>query len=134
VAGPEITIRQAEKLLMASLLGNVRIGVIPSRVPLPGRPGHGFTIHDSRIVLVETLAAEMRLADHGDISTYTRAFDQMAGAALYGGAAQHHIRQLTACLDKGLSRPGSRRPDVPARVLRSLAARAGTNSKATSGR
>jgi hypothetical protein len=49
--------------------------------------GHGLTIHDDRIVLAESVAADMQLAAQNDVGAYARALNQMAAAAPYDGAA-----------------------------------------------
>jgi transcriptional regulator with XRE-family HTH domain len=97
LAGPQATVRQAEKILVISVLSNVQLGIIPSAATA-ARPAHGFTICDQRMVFLDTVAAGIRLAEPGDISTYQRAFEATTAIALYGDQARRHITGLAGTI------------------------------------
>lgn len=119
----EIMLGQLDKLLLATALRNVQLGVIPFGVPLGQIPWHGFWIYDNRLVLVETYAAELRLTQPGEIELYSRVFDQMAKAAVYGDQARRVISHVTRSLasapesppggEHGLRRAGVGNPGEP---------------------
>lgn len=94
----DVTLGQLDKLLLATALRNVKLGVIPSDAPLRSAPLHGFEIYDDRLVQVETHAAELRITHPADISTYIRVFDQMAEAAVYGDQARRLISHIARAL------------------------------------
>jgi transcriptional regulator with XRE-family HTH domain len=97
LAGPQAAVRQAEKLLVVSVLSNVRLRIIPSAVTA-ARPAHLFTIHDQRMVYLDTVAAGIRLAEPGDIAIYQRAFEAVSAIALYGDQARRHISHLAGTI------------------------------------
>jgi transcriptional regulator with XRE-family HTH domain len=112
LAPREVMLGQLDKLLVATALRNVRLGIIPFGVPLGPAPQHGFWIYDERLVLVETFAAELRLTQPGEIDLYVRVFDQMAKAAVYGDQARRLISHIARTLPPpaDTSRAGEDRP------------------------
>lgn len=125
LAPSEVMVGQLEKLLVATTLRNAKLGVIPFHVLLGAATQHGFWIHDDRLVLVETYAAELRLTQPGEIELYTRVFDQMAEAAVYGDQARRVISHVAQALapapesppggEHGLRREPGRMPGWPVR-------------------
>lgn len=92
---PDAMRAQLEKLVEASTLPSVQLGVIPfSAMPAGRIPLHGFWIHDDRWILVETFAAELRLSQPDEIDLYAQVFDQMAAAAVYGNEARQLISRI----------------------------------------
>jgi hypothetical protein len=89
---------QLDKLLIATSLRNVKLGVIQfaSRLDIGAR--HGFWIFDDGLVLVETFGAELRLTQPGEIELYQRVFDEMADAAIYGDQARRLISYIARTL------------------------------------
>lgn len=75
---------QLDRLVMATTLDNVRLGVIPDDAEMPLPANHGFWIFDERLVLVETWAAELQLADPSELDLYGRVFERYAAHAVYG--------------------------------------------------
>ena len=73
---------------MASTLTNVSVGIIPFDQRVVFDPGHGFCIHDDKLVTVETLAAELRLTQQTEVEQYVRAFDLCSRSAKYGREAR----------------------------------------------
>jgi transcriptional regulator with XRE-family HTH domain len=88
-APPEVMTAQLDRLVAATALGpNVRFGVIPFDVQWPVFLDHGFWIIDNDFVIVETIAAELRLTRPDEVQTYVNIFDQLAAIASYGAAAR----------------------------------------------
>lgn len=91
----EVMTTQLDRLVAATTLGpTVRFGVIPFDVQWPVFLDHGFWIIDDDYVIVETLAAELRLTRPDEVATYARVFDQLAAIAAYGPAARALITKV----------------------------------------
>jgi transcriptional regulator with XRE-family HTH domain len=85
----EVMLAQLDRLVAATTLGpNVKFGVIPFEVQWPVFLDHGFWIIDDDFVIVETLAAELRLTRPDEVEIYAKVFDQLAAIAAYGAAAR----------------------------------------------
>jgi transcriptional regulator with XRE-family HTH domain len=98
LAPREAMLGQLDRLLVTTTLRNVRLGIIPFGIQMGPAPQHGFWIHDGHLVLVETFAAELRLTQPGEISLYTKIFDEMAQMAVYGDQARRLISQVADTL------------------------------------
>ncbi|MEQ4718137.1 helix-turn-helix transcriptional regulator [Nonomuraea sp. B19D2] len=85
---PEVLMGQIERLIASATLPNVALGVIPFTARLPKSPVHGFWIYGTRLVTVETFAAELSLTQPEEIALYGKIFGLMKEAALYGKAAR----------------------------------------------
>ncbi len=92
---------QIDRLLALISLPNTRIGVIPFTVEPPVTPLHGFWILDEKLVLVETLAAELNLAQPQEIRFYAKAFAELARVAVYAGQAREVMTRALADLSSG---------------------------------
>ena len=112
VAPYDVLLAQLDKLLVATALRNVQLGVIPFGAPLESVAQHGFWILDNRLVLVEAYAAELRLSEPAEIALHERIFEQMAGAAVYGDQARRLISHVARTLPPpaDTSRAGEDRP------------------------
>lgn len=84
-------VEQLDRLTSVSTLSNVSLGIIPFGRRVVFDPGHGFWIHDDRLVTVETLSAELRLTHPTEVEQYVRAFDLCARGADYGQEARSLI-------------------------------------------
>lgn len=85
----EVMNAQLDRLVAATTLGpHVKYGLIPFTVQWPVFLDHGFWIIDDDYVIVETLAAELRLTRPDEVRAYARVFDQLAAVASYGPAAR----------------------------------------------
>jgi transcriptional regulator with XRE-family HTH domain len=95
-AGPrDMMVTQLDRLVAATTLGpNVKLGVIPFRTEWPVFLDHGFWIIDDDFVIVETIAAELRLTRHEEVQIYARVFEQLASVAAYGQAARAIIMRV----------------------------------------
>lgn len=91
----EVMNAQLDRLVAATTLGpGVTFGVIPFGTQWPVFLDHGFWIIDDDYVIVETLAAELRLTRPEEVAMYARVFDQLAALAAYGPAARALITQV----------------------------------------
>jgi transcriptional regulator with XRE-family HTH domain len=88
VVETDVVIGQLDRLLALSALPRIRLGIIPTRGRHQYLPLHGFWILDAREVLVETISAEIKLTQPGEIAAYLRAFDRLAASAVYGREAR----------------------------------------------
>ncbi|GHC90803.1 transcriptional regulator [Nocardiopsis terrae] len=92
-------VEQLDRLTSVSALSNVSLGIIPFDQRVVFDPGHGFWIHDDRLVTVETLSAELRLTHPSEVEQYVRAFDLCARAARYGQEARSLILRAIDALN-----------------------------------
>jgi hypothetical protein len=84
----ETLIGQLDRLVTASSLPSVLLGIIPFEAEYHFLPHHGFVLYDERIVLVETIAAELSLTQPQEIDQYVKAFEALAASAAYGREAR----------------------------------------------
>jgi transcriptional regulator with XRE-family HTH domain len=98
VCPPEVMHGQLDRL--AGLLGldTVELGIVPLDLPLKRTPAHGFWIYDDRLVIVETINAEMWLEDAESIAVYVRAWDWLAESAVSEPAAHRLIARAHSAL------------------------------------
>ncbi|GAA4199366.1 helix-turn-helix transcriptional regulator [Streptosporangium oxazolinicum] len=99
VVGKDVLAGQLDRLLVMSTLPRMRMGIIPTRARHGYLPLHGFWILDTREVLIETISAEIKLTQPGEINLYTKAFDQLAQSAVYGREARGLITQAVTVLN-----------------------------------
>jgi transcriptional regulator with XRE-family HTH domain len=94
-ASNEVMMAQLDRLVAATALGqNVKFGVVSFEAEWPVFLDHGFWIIDDDLVIVETLAAELRLTRPEEIQTYARVFSQLAAIASYGADARKVITNV----------------------------------------
>lgn len=96
----EVMQAQLDRLVVLTTLSNVSFGIVPSEAYLPVAPLHGFGLFDQDRVIVETVCAELTLAQPAEVELYSHVFDQLAATAIYGPSARslliHAIEELTA--------------------------------------
>lgn len=90
----DVMIGQLDRLISASTLPNALLGVIPFGAEYRFAPHHGFALYDRRLVLVETIAAELSLTQPHEIALYGKAFDALAETAVYGREARAAITRV----------------------------------------
>lgn len=83
ICEPAVMAVQLDRLVSLSRLPNVTIGVLPLAGRMPDFPMTCFSMHDDRLVLVETFHSEVTTRDPRDIQTYVDTFDRFAAVALY---------------------------------------------------
>lgn len=108
---PEVMLPQLDRLVAASTLPNVRLGIVGFDTPYVIAPGHGFWLFDDEKVLVETFSAELTLAQPQEIELHTKVFGAMASVASYGATAREIITSVMEDLRTKVSDDG----DGPAR-------------------
>ena len=75
-------------LLSVMALPSVSVGVVPAGRPRDMWTLETFTIFDEERVHVELLTAAITVTTPGEISQYSRAFEEMAALAVYGAEAR----------------------------------------------
>lgn len=90
----EVMRGQLDRLMVATTMERVRLGIIPDHAQLLVPPMHGFWIFDDRLVQVEVLAADLNLTDESEVRLHADAFDRLASSAVYGDAARAVLAQL----------------------------------------
>jgi transcriptional regulator with XRE-family HTH domain len=92
IGDAEIMAGQLGYLLQATTFPAVSLGVVPSGViGRPVWPLEAFTVFDDARVHVELLSAQVTITAPSEIVLYARAFDKLAGLAVYGGEARARI-------------------------------------------
>lgn len=110
---PEVMLPQLDRLVAASTLPNVRLGIISFGTKYLIGPGHGFWIFDDDKVLVEIFSAELTLAQPQEVNLHSQIFGAMASAASYDAAARAILTRVMDDLRSGLpdAEPGAE-PDT----------------------
>lgn len=90
----EVMRGQLDRLMVATTMERVRLGIIPDQAQLLLPPMHGFWILDDRLVQTEVLAADLNLTDESEIRLHVEAFDRLASSAVYGGTARAVLARL----------------------------------------
>lgn len=91
---------QLDRLLVLAGLDTVELAVLASKTPLVKATTHSFEIFDDRLVLVETITAELAIRDPDDVALYTKLFD------LYWGIAEHGEQASALITRVALELPG----------------------------
>lgn len=88
---PQMLAEQLDRLVSATTVPTLRLGVIPFAALLPVAPVHGFHLYDEEVVYLEHLTGEMKLTQPSQVRAYLTAFAQLANVAEYGAAARELI-------------------------------------------
>ncbi|MFD3821593.1 helix-turn-helix domain-containing protein [Streptomyces sp. NPDC058625] len=91
---PALMLAQFDRLLAVESLSTVRLGVIPWRRAVPVLPRHGFTLCDSRTVVIETFRGERVVDDPAEVSAYEETFTRFEGAAVFGAEVRELLLQV----------------------------------------
>jgi len=94
-----VMVEQLDRLNGLIGLDTVQLGVLPLRVPLKASPKHGFWIFDERLVIAETVSAEMWLDDAADVALYSRLWEEFHAAAVYNRQARRLISLAQAAFE-----------------------------------
>jgi len=86
-----VMVEQLDRLSGLIGLDTVSLGILPLGTQLKVAPKHGFWIFDDRLVIAETVNAEMWLEDPADVALYSRVWDELNGAAVFGRQARRLI-------------------------------------------
>lgn len=106
---PEVMLGQLDRIMSLATLPNVRLGVIPLDAEYVIAPAHGFWVYDDRLVVVETFAAELNLAQPAEIELYTKIFETLALDAVHGRRARALIGKAAAAVESRIRR----NPEAP---------------------
>lgn len=95
---------QLDRLIQLAVASPIRLGVVPLKAEGAPPQAEPFAIYDlpeeGRVVVIESLAAELRHDDPMDVATFERYFDLLAEAAVFGEEAQKllagHLERLQA--------------------------------------
>jgi hypothetical protein len=87
---------QLDRLVSASTLKTVELGIIPMGREWPIPPSHGFWIFDDSTVLVETISAELTVTELEEVQLYVTAFELFAGISVSGDPARRFLLDLQA--------------------------------------
>ncbi len=97
-APSEVMRGQLDRLVSASMLKTVTIGIVPMGREWPCIPWHGFWIFDDSTVLVETISAELTVTEPDEIRVYEEAFTQLAEASICGDVTRRYLLDLQSRL------------------------------------
>ncbi|MFC6062829.1 helix-turn-helix domain-containing protein [Streptomyces ochraceiscleroticus] len=89
--GSEVMRAQLDRLLAVLALPRLSLGIIPRSAPLALWIGHGFSMFDDKLVMVETYSAEMSVTQPREIELYRKAFEIHRQSAVYGQPARDLI-------------------------------------------
>lgn len=93
VGADSVMVEQLEHLLAVMSLPRLVIGIVPEQAPLDGPSINGFVMYDNRLVLVETVSAELTINQPREIALYSKLFAMLSDQALYGEASRALIRK-----------------------------------------
>ncbi|PRX96679.1 helix-turn-helix domain-containing protein [Allonocardiopsis opalescens] len=96
IGGSDVMVGQLDRLLAVMSLPRLSLGIVPAAAPHRLTVEHGFVMFDDRMVMAETLSAEMTITQPREIALYARAHAIYAEMAVYGGAAKQLISQALA--------------------------------------
>jgi Domain of unknown function (DUF5753) len=88
---PATTAEQIDRIIEASHVDGVRIGVIPARRPVTVFPLHGFDLYDERAVIVGTLATTAIITEPADVRLHIDMLESLTGAADFDDAARETL-------------------------------------------
>lgn len=95
-APPDVMRGQLDRLVSASMLKTVTLGIIPMDREWAIPPSHGFWIFDDSSVFVETISAELAITEPDEVQLYVTAFELFAGMSVSGDPARRFLLDLQA--------------------------------------
>ncbi|RDI53328.1 helix-turn-helix domain-containing protein [Nocardia mexicana] len=87
VGGDDVMTGQLDRLLAVIGLPRVRLGIVPAEAEIPMQTNN-FVMYDTRMVLVETITAELTITQPREITQYGQVFSVLAELAVVGDAAR----------------------------------------------
>lgn len=93
-SGPAVMVGQLGHITEISHRPGVRVGVIPWMTPSGVFPLHGFSIYDSRAVIVGTRVATAFITDPQDVAEHERLFVELAALAAWNVEARSHLSRI----------------------------------------
>ena len=93
---PSVMAEQLNHIAQVSDRPDIQVGIIPWTKPAGVFPLHGFSIYDSRAVMVGTRVATAFLTDSADVAEHEKLFGELAALADWDEAAREHLRRIAA--------------------------------------
>lgn len=87
-------IEQIDRIIAASHLDGVGIGIIPARRPMTVFPLHGFDLYDQHAVIVGTLATTAVITDPEDVSRHIDLLATLTAAADFDDDARRILAEI----------------------------------------
>jgi len=94
VTEPTVMALQLDRLVSVSRLPNVSVGVVPVGPRMPDFPMTCFSLHDDRLVIVETFHSEITTTEPKDVQLYAATFDRFSEVALYGDPMRELVEHV----------------------------------------
>ncbi|WP_223279503.1 helix-turn-helix domain-containing protein [Streptomyces sp. SDr-06] len=94
ISEPVVMALQLDRLVSVSRLPNVSLGVLPSDRRMPDFPMTCFSLHDDRLVIVETFHCEITTREPKDVQLYLDTFERFAAVAVYGDAMRALVEDV----------------------------------------
>ena len=91
-----VMIEQLAHIAEISQRPGVHVGIVPWTTPVDVFPVSGFTILDSRAVVIGTDAATAFFTDSQDVSAYEKIWGELEALAAWDAEAREHIERITA--------------------------------------
>ncbi|GAA3754695.1 helix-turn-helix domain-containing protein [Salinactinospora qingdaonensis] len=86
---------QLDRLIAASGLSTVSLGIVPFDTDPAYIPLHGFWIQDEESVVIETVSAELTLTHRNEVEQYLHVFQMTASAARFNGDARSLLNRIS---------------------------------------
>jgi transcriptional regulator with XRE-family HTH domain len=96
----EVMAGQLDRLSGIFGMSTVELGIVPLGADLSVVPTHGFWIFDERLVMVETIGAELRLTDPAELTLYRTVWDELNRVSVTGHDAHRLIGRARAAVHK----------------------------------
>jgi transcriptional regulator with XRE-family HTH domain len=93
---PSVMAEQLNHIAQVSDRPDIKVGIIPWTQPAGVFPLHGFSIYDSRAVMVGTRVATAFLTDSADVAEYEKLFGELEALANWDEAAREHLGRIAA--------------------------------------
>lgn len=93
MGGARVMAEQLDHLIEVSRMVNVKIGVIPWTTPTTVPALHGFTLYDSRAVLLGTQTATAIMTDRRNVADYEAHWKELEPFASWGDEARSVIAE-----------------------------------------
>ncbi|MET9490922.1 helix-turn-helix transcriptional regulator [Nocardia sp. NPDC006630] len=91
-----VMVEQLDRLLTAMALPRVQLGILPSAAIYEGPATNSFVMYDNKLVIVETVTAELTITQPREIALYGKLFDLLRTQTSYGEAARGLIQKAIA--------------------------------------
>jgi transcriptional regulator with XRE-family HTH domain len=94
--GPGVMAEQLDHIAELTHEGGIRIGLIPWTRPATVFPLNGFSIYDSRAVIIGTQLATAFVTEPGDVAVHEKLFGELEALAVWDSAARDHLGAIAA--------------------------------------